>query len=114
MSKGLLIVEAAVLIAALVLWGVSENLTLPGFVDKLFVVGVGTLCLGVLIMMGAWTGNRTVSIAYMRFNPPDADRDARYMRRAYSDLNLLTIAGVLTMVASIALGQAIEVFISTA
>ena len=102
--KRLLHVELAIVGVTLGFWWYLTDRTWDAFSACLCGFGLGTIALGFLILIGAWTGTRTSSIAYLRA-PTDARlrRDIQYIKRAYSDLNLLAMAGVIALIVGVAL-----------
>ena len=102
LEKRLLAVEATIFSLALASWWVFGSEGLEEFGRYLFRAGLIAIVLGLLIVVGAWTGVRTMSAAYLRANDPHRLlRDRRYLEGTWSDLNVLAMAGTIAIIVSL-------------
>jgi hypothetical protein len=97
----LLRVAAGISIATLVFWLAFTERDGVGLCDALFWSGAGSIGLGVLILSGAWRGNRMSNFHTLRHNGLEqAAREFQDIRRAYGDLNVLAMGGTIAAILS--------------
>ena len=100
-EKRLLVVEATIVVVAAIGWTLFTDRSLNAFRSSLFLAGAGAVGLGMLIMMGAWTGSRSTTVYdVMKPSLERAARQHQYVKRAYGDLNVLAMAGALAIIVS--------------
>ncbi len=103
-EKRLLVTESIILAVAVAGWGFFTDRGLDGLGTCLFRAGLGAIALGLLVIVGAWTGIRHTSIAYIRpDNRECIRRDRQYVKRAWSDLNVLAMAGAIAIAVGVLL-----------
>lgn len=102
--KKLLLVETLVVAVTLIAWMATGDGRLFSLSIYLFRMGVGSITLGIIIVMGAGVGTRTETVAYLK---PGAQRrllgDMAHRKRSYSVLNLLAMAGFIAIIMAIVL-----------
>ena len=103
-----LVVETIVIILTLIGWSGLSDGSLASLSVYFFRMGVATITLGLVIVMGAGFGTRVESLAYLK--PASRKRllgDWAYRKRSYSMLNVLAMAGVVTMIIAVVLRDAV-------
>lgn len=82
-------------------WWLTTDRTCLSFSESVARVGLGTALLALLIVVGAWAGIKTTSVAYLR--PPyhrRLEQDSTYIRGALSDVNILLMAAAIAFIVS--------------
>lgn len=102
LEKRLAILQLVLLATSTAIWFLFTDRSRGQLAEVLFWVGIGSVCVGVAILCGAWKGFRDSDVDLIL--GPSHKRHARLfgdVRRAYGDLNLFALSGCITIIISL-------------